>query len=222
MALPPSEMALLQRSTSICTSRKTKKQVLKELALQQKQLRTGTMSQNRTKSLEVDGGEGDDSVLIGTAWGKKRRRRRSRRKLKVEKVVLDPRQPSVDESGSSERESDDSSGEEDDRDSDSKARHTRVCCNTSVCTGFGPGSPPVVVQDLILCIENKGREPGRFWSHVSWTWFCELVLGVICACPYDHALVIEHVRVYAGNPSINSKPCPRNIISVQSSTILVL
>ena len=118
MALPPSEMALLQRSSSMGTSHKTKKQILRELALHQKRLKSGAVSQTRTESLERGEGEEDDSMLSGTAW---RRRKRRRRKLKVEKVVLDPRPPTVDEPGSSERESDDSSGEQDGGDSDGKA-----------------------------------------------------------------------------------------------------
>lgn len=116
MALPQSEMALLQRSSTIGASHKTKKQILRELALHQKWLKTGAMSQSRTENLERSGGEGDDSMLSGTSWRRKKKRRR--RKLKVEKVVLDPRPSTVEESCSSERESHDSSGVEDGGESD--------------------------------------------------------------------------------------------------------
>ena len=115
--------------------------MLMELALHQKQLKTRAVSQTRTtESLDRDGGEGDDSMLSGTGWRRKKTRRR--RKLKVEKMVLDPRPPAVDESGSSERESNDSSGEQDGGDSDGKA-----CVYVLVCTGLEPGSTLLLGQN---------------------------------------------------------------------------
>lgn len=113
MALPQSEMSLLQSSISIGTSRKSKKQILQEVS-QRNHLRT---SEKRIKSLDpVRETEGDDANLVGTSW---RKRRRKRRKLKVEKMILDPKPPPIlhrcdpDEGESSDEqqeESDDSSG----------------------------------------------------------------------------------------------------------------
>ena len=88
MALPQSEMALLQPSTSIGTSQKSKKQILREL-LQQKQLRASTSCEKRAKTFDsAQEADVDDANLVGTSW---RKRRRKRRKLKVEKMILDPR-----------------------------------------------------------------------------------------------------------------------------------
>ena len=90
MALPRSEMALLQPSTSIGTSKKSKKQILREIS-QQKHLGTGSCSEKRIKSLDsVQETDRDDTKLVGTTW---RKRRRKRRKLKVEKEILDPKPP---------------------------------------------------------------------------------------------------------------------------------
>lgn len=119
MALPQSEMSLLQSSTSIGTSRKSKKQILQEIS-QGNHLRTSGGSEKRIKSLDpVREPDSDDSNLIGTSW---RKRRRKRRKLKVEKMILDPKPPpahchrdpdegeSSDEQQEEEKESDNSSG----------------------------------------------------------------------------------------------------------------
>lgn len=119
MALPQSEMSLLQSSTSIGTSRKSKKQILQEI-LQRNRFRTSGGSEKRIGSLDpVRETEGDDANLVGTSW---RKRRRKRRKLKVEKMILDPKPPPVlhyheanegessDEQQEDEEESDNSSG----------------------------------------------------------------------------------------------------------------
>ena len=119
MALPQSEMSLLQSSTSIGTSRKSKKQILQEIS-QRNRLRTNGDSEKRIGSLDpVRETEGDDANLVGTSW---RKRRRKRRKLKVEKMILDPKPPPVlhrcdpdegessDEQQEDEEESDNSSG----------------------------------------------------------------------------------------------------------------
>ena len=92
LALPRSEMALLQPSASIGTSKKTRKQVLRE-ALRQKQLRTGDVSEKHVGGVDVTQGAtrgAEDSTLSGTSW---RRKKRKQRKLKVEKVMLDPKPP---------------------------------------------------------------------------------------------------------------------------------
>ena len=95
MALPQSEMSLLQPSTSIGTTKKSRKQILREIS-QQKHLRTTcsrSSSEKRVKSLDsVQKSERDDVSLVGTSW-RKGRGRRKRRKLKVEKVMLDPKPP---------------------------------------------------------------------------------------------------------------------------------
>ena len=95
MALPQSEMSLLQPSTSIGTTKKSRKQILREIS-QQKHLRTTcsrSSSEKRIKSLDsVQKSERDDVSLVGTSW-RKGRGRRKRRKLKVEKVMLDPKPP---------------------------------------------------------------------------------------------------------------------------------
>ena len=85
-------MALLQPSASIGTSKKTRKQVLRE-ALRQKQLRTGDVSEKHVGGVDVTQGATrgvEDSTLSGTSW---RRKKRKQRKLKVEKVMLDPKPP---------------------------------------------------------------------------------------------------------------------------------
>lgn len=87
-------MALLQPSTSIGSSRKTKKLILQE-ALRQKQLKTGGAFDKDIRFHKDNGG--DCSALSGTSWKKKNRKRR---KLKVEKMMLDPKPPpppSIDE-----------------------------------------------------------------------------------------------------------------------------
>lgn len=113
MAVPQSEMVLLQRSTSIGTSKKTKKQMLRELALHQKQHRTNDLLQ---KGMEKEGGSEDDSTLSGTTWRKKRKRR----KLKIEKVMLDPKPPAVCDSS-------DGSSEDEDEDREPEGRTTLYC-----------------------------------------------------------------------------------------------
>ena len=88
MALPQLEMALLQPSTSIGTSKKSKKQILREIS-QQKQLRTSSSSEKCVKSFDpAQDADVGDANLVGTSW---RKRKRKRRKLKVEKMILDPK-----------------------------------------------------------------------------------------------------------------------------------
>ena len=92
MALHQSEMSLLQPSASIGTSKKSKKQTLREIS-QQKHLRGSSGSERHVKSLDpVQESDRDDTNLVGTSWRKKKRKRR---KLKVEKVILDPKPPPV-------------------------------------------------------------------------------------------------------------------------------
>ena len=97
MALPQSEMSLLQPSSSIGTTKKSRKQILREIS-QQKHLRTtcsSSSSEKRVKSLNsVLESERDDFNLVGTSWRRGRGRgKKKRRKLKVEKVMLDPKPP---------------------------------------------------------------------------------------------------------------------------------
>lgn len=89
MTLPQSEMALLQPSTSIGTSKKSRKQVLRE-AIQQKQLGTGGIVEKSDRSVDAVQEGDNESSLSGTSW---RRKNRKRRKLKVEKVMFDPKPP---------------------------------------------------------------------------------------------------------------------------------
>ena len=119
MALPQSEMALLQPSTSIGSSKKSNRQIQREV-LQQKQLRTSSGLEKHVKTLDpIQEADGDDASLSGTSWRKKRRRRR---KLKVEKMMLDPKPP-VGEA------SDGESSDEEESDQNSEGMHTwRIQC----------------------------------------------------------------------------------------------
>ena len=112
MALPQSEMALLQPSTTLGTSKKSKKQILREI-LRQKQLGIGSDFEKSVKTFDpVSEAGGDDANLLGTTW---RKTRRKRRKLKVEKVLLDSKPPpSVPSREASEDESSDTELEESD------------------------------------------------------------------------------------------------------------
>jgi hypothetical protein len=113
-------MSLLQPSTSIGTSKKSKKQILQEIS-QQNHLRTSGGLEKRVKKSvnsvhEPD--NGDDTSLVGTLW---RKRKRKRRKLKVEKMILDPKPPLVHhpEAGEGESSSDEQQMEDEDVNDDS-------------------------------------------------------------------------------------------------------
>ena len=117
MALPRSEMALLQPSTTLGSSKKTRREVEREVH-RSKMLRGERASKSDIDGEKVMDGEGGSyggSVLTGTAW---RRKKRKRRKLRVEKVMQDPKVQPVDGEGGEDGESE-SSGEEEDEERDS-------------------------------------------------------------------------------------------------------
>ena len=82
LSLPEAHMPLLQPSIQLGKVRKTGKQVLNEAQLQQSSL---SKAKCPGKSISLPG---DFSGLVGTTWGRKNRKRR---RLKAEKLFLDPK-----------------------------------------------------------------------------------------------------------------------------------
>ena len=129
MALHQSEMSLLQPSASIGTSKKSKKQILREIS-QQKHLRDSSGTERHVRIFDpVQESDRDDTNLVGTSWRKKRRKRR---KLKVEKVILDPKPSPVHrEAGDGESSSEEEQRVEEEESGDSSGGMHGACASHS-------------------------------------------------------------------------------------------